>query len=374
MSSNRLNSMKQKPRNHRWTRENRIVLALLCRRYNFTTENRRIVAIWNDIFRNELLEERVPEGKLTFETIRSQKAEMLRIRGTGSDVWNEVSQLPLEAATQIFSTQNALIEIAERELIEEESGMVPMGCAEEDERSDFFSEPSTGVIEHHGQSDGHARIEAGTPSLSPIPHQEIPHRNGLGQILRRPISRPFLRQQRSLGQWTVKCPTLLFRGFQCHHGLRARRFIGASGTLPGPPPYNTKFFAKEVAAHLEGKISYNSPFMSLAQNPMNALKWVQQGRRDFAVLLVDDVIKDAETRYGDVGSPYPYLAYDVIHRHELLGLPRGYEGYGEVRIESESKRCRLTGHSSWCGAQLNATPSPYSSTRKQWSWRRQCDR
>lgn len=332
MSANPVASVNPRQRTHRWTRENRIVLSLLCQHYDYTTQKHRILAIWNEVFRNDLLEEGLINGKLTLSTIESQKGTMSRPYGTGCDVWNEVSRLSLGKATRMFSSQNALIKAAERKLIDQQLEAVTITSADENEWSDSPSESSSNPVGDRRQPNEHSGGQTEEERLSQTRYQESVNGSNLGQILRRPVSRPLLRTQRLFGQRTIKCPTLLFRGYVSRHGLRARRFVRASATIPAPPPFNTKSFAKQVLPHLEGKISYDSPFMSLAENPKNSLKWAQQGR-DFAVLLLEDIVQDAENRYGDVGSPYPYLAHNVIHHHELLGLPRGYEGSGEVRME-----------------------------------------
>lgn len=335
MSRHSPNSASRRPKKHRWTRENRIVLALLCRKYRFSTQKHQILAIWNEVYKQQLLEERFPEGKLSLGTMESQRAEMLRRHGTGSDTWNEVSRHSLQAATRMFSAENALINAAERKPIAGQLEVVAITCADEDEWSDSSSEPSNDAVEDRQQPNEHLEDEVEIQHLSPASYQESVEGNNLGQILRRPLSRPLLRTQHSFGQWTVKCPTLLFRGFQRNHGLRARRYASATGPVPPPPAFDSSRFRKEVAGHLMGKIPYASPFLSFGQSVSNALKWVHGGR-DLAISLVEDIIADANHRYGEMKHPYPYLAHHVVHEHRLFGLPGKYKGRGEVGTRSLS--------------------------------------
>ena len=75
-----------------------------------------------------------------------------------------------------------------------------------------------------------------------------------------------------------------------------------------------------------------SPFVSLAENPVRALKRISESQLPLALAMfyTPEITADALARYGKLCMPTPYLVPTIVSTHELERLPGGYNGRGEV--------------------------------------------
>lgn len=339
--TSRHHSVNQRLLRHKWVDDDKITLALLVRKYPARQKKAWLFAVWNLINRQQLLSDGFPDGILPTSRLIGQINEM-RHGGTGSTLWQKVMRCSEAQIKDVYSIQSALIDAAERELAPKRSTTAPTARRDEWSESPEGEEDLTGLLyddNAHIEPDNHDRdVNRCTSSKHQVPTEH----DDMTELLRRPLSRPFLRQQHTIGKYTVRCPVLLFRGFEQAHGLRARRFADVFAQTPAPPHLSSATYRAEVHPHLERTVPYDSPFLSLAQNPINALKWVGYEERDLAILLLQDVGEDALARYGDVGAAYPYLANAIIRQHSLDDLPGRYVGRGEVSFSTTDMGRLLT--------------------------------
>lgn len=73
-------------------------------------------------------------------------------------------------------------------------------------------------------------------------------------------------------------PLLLFRATPIVAHFRSRRHADPAAIIEKPSPFASQEFRQEVWPHLERDRRYLSPFISLAQNPRNALRRVEISR------------------------------------------------------------------------------------------------
>ena len=330
-------SVTQRALRRRWPDDDKLTLALLVREYPARQKRAWISAIWNQIHRQQLLIDGFPDGTLPTARLKSQINEMKR-GGTGSILWQQVMRCPAARIKRIYAVQSAMIDAAERELAAQNSNMTPVARPDDWSDSSDDEEHLNGLLyddnAHNKPSINNAKVNGCMTQQ----RQVSPEHEDMTELLRRPLSRPLLRQQHAIGNYTVTCPVLLFRGFEPAHGLRARRFAEIGSLIPAPPQFSSVAYKNAIHPHLERKIPYDSPVLSLAQNPINALKWVGRDERDLAILLLQDVGEDALARYGDVGAAYPYLANAIIREHNLNDLPGRYVGRGEVKYLKSGHR------------------------------------
>ena len=335
---NTFSSINQRPVRYKWSDEEKTLIALLVRRYPDRLSkdrrasrqaNARILSIWNHVNKHEFLGDGFSFGThLKSRLLHTQINEMHR-GGTGSTLWQRVMRCSAAQIQDVYSIQSAIVDAAERELAIKRPFTAP--TARSDEWSDSEGDEQLESLLYDDKAENEpSNYDTKANELTVHPRQVSTDHEDMTELLRRPLSRPFLRQAHTIGKYTVRCPVLLFRGFEPTHGLKARRFADMISPIPAPPQFSSIEYRAEVHPHLERTIPYSSPFLSLAQNPINALKWVGCEDRDLAILLLQDVGEDALARYGDVGAAYPYLANSIIRQHDLNDLPGRYVGRGEV--------------------------------------------
>ena len=319
---------------HKWSVEDRTLLSLLCRFYDWKHRKDHIRAVWNHLNHDQLLREGFPDGQLKPHSFAAQRGDYQNGK-TGSDIWERVMRTELIALKEVFPIEMAMIKAAENELADVKLTTAQKARADEwSESEEEDDENATGWLYDERTHVQSSVNEANVVESSSKAHEVPTEAQDMTELLRRPLPRPYLRSHHVIGNYAVRCPVLLFRGFEPQHGLNARRFIDME-LIPPPPSFQSPAYKAEVRPHLYRTIPYESPFLSLAQNPLNALKWVDKDNRDFAILLMQDVGDDAVSRYGDVGAAYPYLSHSVVHQHGLHDLPGGYTGRGEVSLISE---------------------------------------
>lgn len=134
----------------------------------------------------------------------------------------------------------------------------------------------------------------------------------------------------------LRHPPVLFRATPEIAAFRSRRYHDPAVAIPAPPVFGTKEFKDIVWPHLERDRSYErSPFISLAQNPHNALRRVELARSEeidqkmFLVIFgFDDLLQDGVNQFGARAGPY--LVRSLFTAQEISDLPDGYKGTGEV--------------------------------------------
>lgn len=143
----------------------------------------------------------------------------------------------------------------------------------------------------------------------------------------------------SHGNTTRLHPLLLFRAAPTITSFQSRRFTNPATIIPSPPTFASPDFEHIVRPHLQRCKKYKrTPFISLAQNPRNALRRVETVRSEesdkkmfLAIFAFNDVQADAEAQFGkDTG---PYLVRSLFTAEEVSDLPDGYKGTGEVSIK-----------------------------------------
>ena len=323
------NSVNRRGPKHRWSVDDRIILCLLDRLYTWKQQKDHIVAVWSHINQEQLIHEGFPDGKVNPHLFGAQRHDC-KIGKTGSDIWKRVMRPTLTEAKAVFATQMEMIEAAERELIRGRQATAMTARADEWSNSSEGDQEADSLLHDENVHIENLIRDSDAAEQSTQQRKVSTEAESVNELLRRPLARPYLRSQHIIGNYTVRCPVLLFRGFESAHGLRARRFVQTVSPTTAPPQFSSAQYRAEVHPHLERTVPYNSPFLSLAQNPINALKWVGREDRDLAILLLQDVGEDALARYGDVGAAYPYLANAIIRQHDLNDLPGQYVGRGEV--------------------------------------------
>jgi len=139
----------------------------------------------------------------------------------------------------------------------------------------------------------------------------------------------------SHGNQSRQHPILLFRATPIIANFRSRRHADPAAIIDKPFTFASQAFRKDVWPHLERNRKYPSPFISLAQNPRNALRRVETSRSEepdremfLAIFAFNDLQADSQTKFGaDSG---PYLVRNLFTTEEVSGLPDGYKGAGEV--------------------------------------------
>ncbi|KIV78136.1 hypothetical protein PV11_09884 [Exophiala sideris] len=91
------------------------------------------------------------------------------------------------------------------------------------------------------------------------------------------------------GRVAAKRPRLLFRAYDPEHGLVARRFLGPpmTRTIYRPPSVTSDEFRDMATRHLSEDKTLMSPFLSWAENPRRALKYVKRSDSPKSLAIVD---------------------------------------------------------------------------------------
>ena len=369
---------------HKWTEEDRIVLALLFRFYSNTDDDR--LRIWNHIHKEVLASEGYPDSGYGLQPMLTQ-VDWMKRGGAGSQIWKSVREVPLHRARQAFSTHKDVIEEAAQQLRiqlklrlgtpQQEVAPVKQAPANKPMPPKAFSTRSSQHIataradewssssdeDDEDQNSPCARrhmtlnpsfqrqktlnatlirsfaFDAGSQDLSAAEHSpKSGNRQQTDDYLNigRPQDRPRLVAKNLSSPGTPRQPTLLFRAFLPGHGFKARKFLAENKRAPPPPPMASETFLEMVDPHLRQYLpenaTYLSPFISLTESPGRALKFVHKKQlpHSLAVFEANAISKDGKDRYGDVCIPYPYLVPGICKTHEIDDLPGKYVGNGEV--------------------------------------------
>jgi hypothetical protein len=358
---------------HMWSDEERLVIALLRHVYDLSWDE--CMSIWNHLYSRVLQREGFPASGMPKSTMQIQVGD-LKGRHAGKTSWNSVMRLEpsqahtsfakyikkIEAAAKLAKVHlkpksNVSISAAGRQTVPSPKTPVmpssrPTARIDEWELS---SSEDEGPTQSSPCIQRQVRLNASLiRSYTYDKTKALPTENGRGPRdattagptlsttnssarLSPRLRLPQNPDSRSLS----RAPTLLFRAFLEGHGFKSRRVLDQPGSkAPPPPSFRSKTFRKEVHPHLRdytrgnGDFPVLSPFISLAQNPFNALNRVKQPGLplSFAIFFFKDIVEDGVERYGPEHLPYPYLVPAVVTEHDLDDLPGNYRGIGEVRI------------------------------------------
>lgn len=351
---------------HRWTDGERLTIALLRHLYDNSWDH--CMNIWNDLHKQPLAREGFPASGLPLSTMQSQVAHLRRSRATS---WDVVAGLTISQAWNRFAKQRNTIEKAAGRLnirlkvrvqslapgtvalttVAPAAQYVQGAVVQPSDRTSIITAHAHDWEDSSSESDGHDRkspclrrlnaslirsyaFDATDPSVARAEQTTAP--TSISTSMTDPDQRlpPRLRLNLSGAPNSPSgAPTLLFRAFLPGHGFKARKFLDNPGErVPPPPPFQSETFRERVGPHLRENASYLSPFISLAQNPLNALKRITKSGLplSFAIFYFQDVMDDGIARYGDLCQPYPYLCPKIVGEHDLDDLPGHYNGAGEV--------------------------------------------
>jgi hypothetical protein len=359
---------------HKWNDDDRVLLTLMFRLYKNSHD--QLLQIWNYLHRDTLLAEGFPPTGFPLQAMRSQISEMKR-GGVGSSAWRSVMDISLSEARRSFSAHKISIEEAAQLLqirlrpklaTSEGQGSIlkkpkikgtvknivatadadewdsSSSSSGEDEEESPCERSKTNKMIHRTVNTSVIRSFAYNRNAEMSPRvQQVTGRARLRdeveiQEIGRPLGPPMLRIRDPTHPNSPRRVTaLLFRAFLAGHGFRARKFLTNSNKVPPPPPMASEAFLEKVEPHLRQYLgqnaTYPSPFLSLAENPVNALKRISKSQLplSFAIFYSPEVTADARARYGDLCLPYPYLTTSICSIHDIDDLPGGYSGTGEVR-------------------------------------------
>jgi hypothetical protein len=370
---------------HSWTEDERIVICLLRHAYDHTWAE--CLTIWNNLYSRVLRREGFPSTGLPLSTLIGQVADLKGRRAGTKSAWDRVTALepsqarksfayhikqiegaaksvnvylkprsdvsvsvtgkpaiplqPTRPSTPVIDSSPPTAHIDEWEISssEDEAATQTSPCARRQQRlnASLIRSYTLGAAKAtaNPRQTTHPRT---TKSVTSGPTTTTDSNDRLSPRLRLPPS----QDSRSLS----RAPTLLFRAFLEGHGFKSRRILDKPGSkAPPPPPFRSETFREEVDSHLRdytrgnGDFPVLSPFISLAQNPLNALKRVKQPGLplSFAVFYYKDIMEDGIQRYGSKYLPYPYLVPAIVTEHELDDLPGNYSGSGEVSFPLPKK-------------------------------------
>ena len=347
---------------HKWTTDDRIILALLYKLYDNSDGHR--LAMFNEINKGELAAEGFPSTGYPHNGMIKQKYDLERA-GVGSDVWTNVKSMSASQARRNFMTHINSIEEAARDLqirlrlrvgspaeaflqaknstsLKDTTGKVsaskparPLAVAHPDDWEQSSSDDEDNYQDspcpRPKKTFNTELIRSFAYDVNRTTHG--PQAEDLTERTGRPIERPLLRLK---DDNNLSFPALLFRACLPAHGFRARKFLLNINKVPPPPPFASETFGEMVDPHLRQyrgeHANYLSPFLSLAENPVRALKRIAESQLPLALAIfhTPEITADALARYGKLYMPIPYLVPTIVSTHDLERLPGGYNGRGEV--------------------------------------------
>ena len=353
---------------HQWTDYDKTVLALLHLFYDNSDDEYR--KIWSHLVSDILTLEGFPLDGYSLSAFSSQLWRLEKNEDV-SEAWNNILGTPLPYARKLYTKIKDRIEHAAQDLqiqlhlrveiatprvattaLNETRRKRPLSVAHIDDWSESSEDEDEDLPQLTKQNTklNASRIQsfafdpnamASTPQTKPsVTRREVHESEHSG----RPKEKPLLRLQDLSDPTTPRrSPALLFRTFQTSHGFLARRFLASTKKVPPPPPLASETFREQVDPHLRQYLGqraiYMSPFLSLAENPVRALKRISKAEAElplsFAIFHTPEITEDALARYGKLCLPYPYLVPAICASHELDDLPGNYSGSGEVRYSSQ---------------------------------------
>ena len=329
---------------HKWSEKGRIVLCLLHREY----ERKFIARLWSYVFRNQLNLEGLSAG-MPATRLDGQLAEM-RTGGKGHELYTSIKDAEEDLINSTYSSYLQEIRDAIRNL------KLDVKKKLNNTVTRAKSNPGRAQRRQHDASradtsDGDASPESPQPmprlqhfihQASPY-FQQLPPATGGTDSARFPHWRQtdeyiyprLTTNMDSEGNNTSSHPLLLFRATPVITAFRSRRFKNPDVTIPAPPVFGSQEFKDIAWPHLQRDRSYQSPFVSFAQNPHNALRRVELARSEehdqkmFLVIFTYNSLQDdAKAQFSTAEAPY--LVRALFTPREVSDLPDGYRGTGEV--------------------------------------------
>ena len=317
---------------HKWTREERTVLALLFRFYDNQPDE--LLRVFNYINKDILIAEGYESTGIPLAAMRAQVWEM-KHGGVGSDVWNGVTVLSLSQARKVFRDHKDVIEEAAQHLrirlllglgtplrdmpqaahvkLSTATGQTQVkslsaktfhsnavaqasdwddSTSDEDDqeqKSPYLQRQMALSTSDPGKQTLNATLirsftfdtRAQTSSESDIRATGMHERHQVDKDFNfgRPRDRPQLVTHESNGPGSPRQPALSCSGHFCLLiNFRARKFpTQLASAVPPPPPMSSETFLEKVDPSPERILAAErdipmSPFISLAESPERALK------------------------------------------------------------------------------------------------------
>ena len=347
---------------HTWGKDDRTFLAVLDRFYSMSRSDQQ--RIFNAVYTKKLALEGYAAD--TYRGLASQIND-LKKRGSGSEHWNTVIQMPLGQALNTFQVQRRGIERAARKLNIGIHPRLVVTIAARDilsrlspsKRTRFLIQDAYIYIYTHkcvSQDSHEIAIRTSTPKK---PGQifvavEVPLKRQIKRAIANTLSNrmsplyeedienilcnvrppPRLRIYENYeGYHAPGQPRLLFRAFDPSHYFRARRFLDARKKIQDPPSYGSTLFRNAVEPHLSVDKTYKSPVISLTESASYTARTVDSDMtpvRSFAIFDYHEIEEDTE-RFGIQCKP---RLVPVICKDYGLNLQGCYTGRGEVSLVS----------------------------------------
>lgn len=346
---------------HKWSDKSRIILLILKSFYC----RKDTTAIWNHVFRDRLSAEGF-RGGIPPTRLDGQFQEV-KNGGKGFHFYTQIHDATAAEIKALFPAYWTEIQKAARTL--------KIDMAHNDTRVNTAANRSI-ARRRRGQAQGRVslRQEVGVdnqqnassinirPNLQNFAYQHSPYFNVDQNILSSSNS----AMMAASSQETVsssstdeavirspRTPLVLFRATPDIAAFRSRMYKDANVPIEPPPAFGTHEFREIVWPHLQRDRAYDrSPFISLAQNPHNALRRVELARSEqidqkmFLVIFgFQDLVQDGIDQFGTLAGPY--LVRSLFTTQEISDLPDGYKGAGEV--------CSVY----WCMTYTNINSSLY---------------
>ncbi|KAK5101472.1 hypothetical protein LTR24_000528 [Lithohypha guttulata] len=332
---------RRRPVHRPWTKKNRIVLCLLKRSY----ERKYIAPIWSHIYRREITAEGFTNG-IPPTTLDAQYQEM-KGGGTGYEIYTHINNATQSLIEREYGAYLQKIRRAIQDLnLDVAFRTSKLGRPKKSQNPQqrptkrrAVSIPVTVASEPVSAAGEFTNIR---PELQGFIHHSSPYfadsrstKDRLEERVKAPVP-PILKiSTDSYGNTTRIHPLLLFRATPTITSFCSRGYPNPATIIPSPPTFASPEFRQIVWPHLQRCRKYErSPFISLAQNPRNALRRVEIARSEesdkkmfLVIFAFNDVQADAEAQFGkDTG---PYLVPSLFTATDVSDLPDGYTGVGE---------------------------------------------
>lgn len=339
---------RRRPVHRPWTDKNRIILCLLKRSY----ERKHIAPIWSHIFQNRLTFEGFTHG-IPATTLDAQYQEM-KGGGSGHEIHTHISDATQELVEREYRTYLDEIRQAIQRLgngiMFRSSALAKSTRPQPRARrpalrravsipltvvSDATSNVEEAADRHLGLKKFAYQANPFTTSAAHAPPTLNEDRQHHARTSETPLPVALNIRTDANGTIVRPHPLLLFRATPTINHFRSRKFADRDANIPPPPVFGSKEFKAIVWPHLERDKSYLLPFISLAQNPRNALRRVETARSEesdkkmfLTIFAFNDLQADGKNRLGSDSGPY--LVRSLFTAKEISDLPDGYKGSGEV--------------------------------------------
>ena len=313
---------------HKWLRKERVILLILKRKY----PPKDVKRIFDSIFTSKLQAEGFVDG-IRSTALSAQHTEM-KHGGNGHDIFLEIDSASDEELASRYPQYLRDIESAVASIPTSSTARIPRSLA--------ITGPHTnGSRQHvrHAAQENSTTIDSAVLSVRGQPvdprsqlhafmYQESPYfEHEECQI--EPMISPSLSQTSTPSR---KHPKLLFRSAPIHLMYRSRA-LHTGRFIPPVPEFGSDAFIGIALPHMQKCRKYESPFVSLAQNPRTSIRRLHtacsEGAEEkmfLAVFTYEDLERYKIEEDGSIPDYGPFLARSL----ELPYLPDGYRGQGEV--------------------------------------------